>query len=282
MLDEAGERSTAKVAAPVIVLKDERPIVRILSPKSRSFATPDIALPVELEAEDDYGISRLELFRALNGTRHLPDVLEVPASEPTQLHSTVQLQLKDYGLTPGDVITLFGRVTDNDPESPKGSESGVVTVTIISRELFDEIMRSTKQAEEFEEKYTEAARRAREPGRRGREAARGGRRRRQGEKPSPEMQKKMADLAAALAKAAEQTRASADQHQKDFALDAELTGPMRDLADSLEKASGEFSNASKSGSPDEMRQAAERGMEELGQRPGAVRREASSSRWRSS
>jgi len=263
VLDEAGERSTAKIAAPVIVLKDERPIVRILSPKSRSFATPDIALPVELEAQDDYGITRLELFRALNGTRHLPDVLEVPASEPTQLHSTVQLHLRDYGLTPGDVITLFGRVADNDPESPKGSESGIVTVTVISRELFDEILRSTKQAEEFEEKYTEAARRAENlaaEGEKLREAAS----QEKGEKPSPEMQKKMADLAAALANAAEQTRASADQHQKDFALDAELTRPMRDLADSIERASGEFSKASSSGTPDEMRQAAERGMEELG------------------
>jgi hypothetical protein len=124
-------------------------------------------------------------------------------------------------------------------------------------------MRSAKEAEAFEEKYTGAARRAEdlaaEAAKLREEAAQ-----EKGEKPSPEMQKKMADLAGALGKAADETRASAERHQEDFALDSELTAPMRDLADVLEKASGEFAKASQCGSPDEMRQAADRGLEALG------------------
>ena len=64
-----GTSSADSFTAPITLLRDERPFVRILEPKPDSFATPDITMNIEIMAEDDYGISRLELFRGLNESR---------------------------------------------------------------------------------------------------------------------------------------------------------------------------------------------------------------------
>lgn len=158
VVDEAGERSAASVTAPIFLLRDERPFVRIVSPMAESFATADIVLPVELEAEDDYGVSYLSVYKSLNSSRPLPEELMVPVPAQPQLRGTSVLPLNLYGLSPGDVISLFGRVQDTDPSNPKGSESGVVHVTIISREEYEKLMRAQQQAADFEARYEAAAR----------------------------------------------------------------------------------------------------------------------------
>ena len=103
---------------------------------------PPPTLPVALSAEDDCGISRLQLFRSLNDSRPLPVDLPLPPQPPRRLDESVRLPLDRYGLEPGDVIKLFGRVEDNDPAGAKGAESSVVTVRIISQEEFERMIRT--------------------------------------------------------------------------------------------------------------------------------------------
>ena len=67
-------------------------------------------------------------------------LVPVPKTEPTQFPVSVQLPLSEYGLSPGDVVKLFARVADNDPAGPKGSESPVVTVKIISEEQMQQML----------------------------------------------------------------------------------------------------------------------------------------------
>ena len=62
--DCAGQQSQDALSASVVLLRDERPFIRITEPREVSFATPDVMLPVVLAAEDDYGIARVQLFRA--------------------------------------------------------------------------------------------------------------------------------------------------------------------------------------------------------------------------
>ncbi len=107
--------------------------MRIVQPPPTSLATPDVTLPVNLLAEDDYGIARVQLFRSLNDSRALPVELPVPQPAVTRFDGGQHLPLSAYGLLPGDVIKLFARVEDTDPAGTKGSESTVVTVRIISQ-----------------------------------------------------------------------------------------------------------------------------------------------------
>jgi hypothetical protein len=114
---------------------------------------------VQLAAEDDYGLSRLQLFRGLNQLRATPQELEVPANQPVRLASQSQLTLGAYGLKPGDTLKLYARVEDNDPAGPKGAESPVAIIRIISNEDMDRMQLAQEGMEVLQSKYEQAERR---------------------------------------------------------------------------------------------------------------------------
>jgi hypothetical protein len=63
------------------------------------------------------------------------------------------LPLSAYGLEAGDEIKLFGRVEDNDPAGPKGSESTIAVVRIISQEEYERMLLVRQGMEVFLAKY---------------------------------------------------------------------------------------------------------------------------------
>ena len=157
--DRKGQPSEEVFSGGITLLADEQPFVRLMKPKRQSLATPNIALPVVIAAEDDYGISRVELYRSLNDSR--PLAMELPLSDPPprRIHQPIYLPLDQYGLVPGDVIKIFARVEDNDPAGAKGSESTVATVRIISQEEFERMLRTRQGLEVLMSKYDAARRR---------------------------------------------------------------------------------------------------------------------------
>ncbi len=159
VVDIAGQRSLEPVPGTITVLRDERPFVRILQPPETSLATPTANIPVEVLAEDDYGVSQVQVFRSLNESRPLPIDLPLPAQLSRRVRGKLILPLADYGLEPGDSIKLFARVEDNDPAGAKGSESNVVTLQIISQEEFERLRRERAGMEVLVSKYRQAQRR---------------------------------------------------------------------------------------------------------------------------
>jgi hypothetical protein len=159
VIDVAGQASQQSFSGTITVLPDERPLIRILQPRPLSLATPNTMLPVVVSAEDDCGISRVQLFRRLNESRPLPADMPVAKKPPRRAYQQVALPLALYGLKPGDVIKLFGRVEDNDPAGVKGAESSVVSVQIISQEDFERMLQVREGLEVLASKYREAQRR---------------------------------------------------------------------------------------------------------------------------
>ena len=159
VIDADGQTSEESFSGGITLLADERPFIRLTQPPKMSLATPNALLPVALSAEDDCGITRLELFRNLNESRFLPKAVKMPSRPPRRDDATFQLPLARYGLQPGDVIKLFGRVEDNDPAGAKGAESTVATVRIISEEEFEQMMVTQKGIEALMSKYQAAQRR---------------------------------------------------------------------------------------------------------------------------
>ena len=163
--DVQGQPSTETFSAPISVLTDERPFVRLLEPRAVSFATPAAHVPVVISGEDDYGISRVQLFRNLNNSRYLPQQVPVASPSPVRTYDVVVLPLSQYGLKPGDEIKLFARVDDNDPATGvpgaagKGAESTIVVIRIISQDDFDQMRRTRDGLEMLTSKYREVARR---------------------------------------------------------------------------------------------------------------------------
>jgi hypothetical protein len=151
--------SKQQFSGGITLLKDERPMIRIVQPPATSLATPQAVLPVVLSAEDDYGVARVEFFRSLNDSRPLPTDLPMPKRPSRRMNEKVDLPLAAYGLKPGDIIKLFGRVEDNDPDGAKGSESMVAVVEIISQEEFERMVRVRDGMEIMLSRYREAQRR---------------------------------------------------------------------------------------------------------------------------
>ncbi len=123
VIDADGQTSEESFSGGITLLADERPFIRLTQPPKMSLATPNALLPVAVSAEDDCGITRLELFRNLNESRFLPKAVSLPSRPPRRDDATFQLPLARYGLLPGDVIKLFGRVEDNDPAGAKARKA---------------------------------------------------------------------------------------------------------------------------------------------------------------
>jgi hypothetical protein len=159
VIDIQQQSSQQPLAGAITLLTDHRPLVVLLQPPKMSQATPTADLPVEILAEDDYGIARVELYRSWNDSRPLAMRIATAEPPPRRVHETSSLPLAKYGLEPGDVIKLFGRVEDNDPAGAKGSESPVATVEIISQEDFERMVQARLGLEALLSKYAEARRR---------------------------------------------------------------------------------------------------------------------------
>ncbi len=157
--DVTGQDSRDSFTGTINVLKDQVPFVRLLEPAPQSLATPSITLPVVITAEDDYGITRLQLYRSLNDSRAIP--LSLPTTSPPSRRHEEQtpLPLSAYGLRPGDVIKLFARVEDNDPAGAKGAESPVAVIQIISDEELQQMLRTREGVDMLLSKYQAAERR---------------------------------------------------------------------------------------------------------------------------
>ena len=134
-------------------------MIRIVKPPARSLATPSVILPVTVYAEDDYGVSQIQVFRSLNDSRFMPSGLPLPETPLRRFHGQVDLPLKDYNLQPGDSIKLFVRAEDNDPAGAKGAESSVILIEIISQAQFEQMTLARDGMELMFSRYREALRR---------------------------------------------------------------------------------------------------------------------------
>src|SRR5579872_7133898 len=244
IVDTAGQASNDKYSAPVTLLVDERPFVRLVEPRSVSFATPTAIVPVVISAEDDYGLARLQLFRSLNDSRYLPDDLPVASPPPRQLYQIVPLPLAAYQLDPGDEIKLFARVEDNDPQAAgpegsaasigKGAESSVALIRIISQEEFDRLRQSREGMETLLSKYAEARRRMESLADELESLQKETEDLPPGEQPDAAMREKLKELAGRIEQEAEaMARLAADKLP--FKIDEQLTKELEKAAESLER-----------------------------------------------
>ncbi|MBI1249387.1 hypothetical protein GC197_16300 [bacterium] len=235
--DIEGQASRDVVAGTVTIKPDHRPFIRLTRPQANSLATPGAYLPIEIAAEDDYGLSKIELFRSLNDSRALPLEMQIGQPLPRRQYDSSTLPLAAYGLQPGDQIKLFARCEDNDPSGAKGAETPVAIVHIISQEEFERMHRAREGLNVLMSKYRQAQRmldKLREETKQLQEEL---------QKQKGLVSKKDRDKAQELAK---QIRKNIDaltkaaQHQLPYQTDKELSKHLENLAAQLEKAADQL------------------------------------------
>jgi len=230
--DVDGLESRDSFSGAITLLVDEAPFIRLREPAPTSIATPSAMLPILLSGEDDYGISRIQLFRSLNASRPLPLEIPVPAPAATRLDPSESLPLAEYGLQPGDVIKLFARIEDNDPAGAKGSESPIAEVRIVSQEDFERMVRIREGMQVLLSKYRQAQRRLDHLSEE-QEGLRKKLKDHAGATPQ-EMRRELAKLAASLQSEADEVRRSV-KHLLPYDVDKNLSKHLERLAESLER-----------------------------------------------
>lgn len=149
--DASGREADAPVQIRLSVLPDTPPEVRISQPEDGSLLVAGHPLEVKAEAEDDYGISRFSLYKALAPFRqHGVSVLEGKGRKQSYAHTYDTAAL---GLKPGDRLELRAEVGDENPFRFNIISSPTTTVTVISQEDYAEILRLQLSYDQFLARY---------------------------------------------------------------------------------------------------------------------------------
>lgn len=245
--DELQQDSISSYSVSIKLIEDQHPVVRLLQPQQISFATPSVALPVILSAEDDYGIRRCQLYRSLNDSRFLPTEFEVPPGVPRRVELQEYLPLQTYGLQPGDVIKLFARVEDNDPHGPesgvgKGTETPIAIVRIITDEMLNSMQQRKAGMEMLMNKYQQAGRRMENLAEQLEQLKQKVNQLPPGSQAAKELKDELRKLSDEIKKEAERIQQLRDQ-QLPFDVDQQLSPQLGEMAETLRKMSQEVEDA---------------------------------------
>ncbi|MGB1841670.1 MAG: hypothetical protein ACPHWZ_11235 [Longimicrobiales bacterium] len=109
----------------VTVVPDAAPVIRIPVPGRDTIMPLNFRQPLLLESGDDYGLRRVELvaYRVTSfGERMEPVAQGFDAGGQRAIMARPLLDLRNWGLLPGDTVRYYARATDNSP-------AGQVTVS---------------------------------------------------------------------------------------------------------------------------------------------------------
>lgn len=139
------------------VTTDEPPTVVLTDPPAFSVATPKAKIPVAGYAEDDVGLARVDLVRALAGFRDR--ALHVgPESFSAKFAHEQGVDLARLGVQPGDILEFYLEALDVNPALTGLAASPLARVQIITVEDYTDMMRSRTRAAEYAERFQAAHR----------------------------------------------------------------------------------------------------------------------------
>ncbi len=152
LTDITGAASAQPVELEQKLLPDNPPEVALNSPRNLVFATPESEVPVDLEAQDDFGIARVDLVRKLAGFRDRSRTLAEDAVETTFM-SGEKMSMAALGVSPGQTLEFYGQAHDHNPTLMGIGSSPVGRVQIISHDEYASMVRARTTMQEFQEHF---------------------------------------------------------------------------------------------------------------------------------
>lgn len=112
LTDRDGLTSAGDSEYFIRLMDDRPPDVRILRPSGDQGITPLEEVTIEARADDDYGVSTLELVYAVGGGREHVVPFSAISGTAIQKSGAHLLAAEDLKVRPGDVITYYARAKD--------------------------------------------------------------------------------------------------------------------------------------------------------------------------
>lgn len=158
--DDDGEPPTVvPEALELSLVADRAPAVRVVYPGADTILPLSRRQPLVIEADDDYGLARLEVVAFLPGDEGRPDVRSIDLGGAPAIEARPVLDASRWELVPGDSVLYRVRAVDVSPAGQVGeSRTYVLHIPTVSD------VRDAAQDELFEavERLEDLARRARQ------------------------------------------------------------------------------------------------------------------------
>jgi hypothetical protein len=136
----------------LVVIPDQAPVVALTSPEQLVLATPHTELPFEADVEDDHGLAKVSMVRALVGYRDRNRTLADSLAR-MKFEFQESLKLQELGVEIGQVLEFYLEAMDRNPSLLGRGVSEVVRVKIISEDDYAERIRAKVVLEEFTARY---------------------------------------------------------------------------------------------------------------------------------
>ncbi|MBU0952476.1 MAG: DUF4175 family protein [Elusimicrobia bacterium] len=141
LIPEDGVIDPSPAHYPLFITKDREPRITILSPAADLLVAQDAKPKIVYKAEDDFGVSNIELrwsVKNLGIANKTPEKsMEIKRlnSVKNELTDEYEWALSEIDVKPGDIISYFLKVYDNDTiTGPKSSLSDIYTLEIYNYE----------------------------------------------------------------------------------------------------------------------------------------------------
>ena len=150
--DITGALSAQPVELDQKLLPDQPPEVTLESPAGVVLATPESEVPLKIEAEDDFGVARVDLVRKLTGFRDRGRTLTEDAQNKV-FSLDEPMNLAKLGVVPGQTLEFYAEAHDHNPTFMGISSSPVGRIQVISHEQYAEMIRTRTLLKEFQERF---------------------------------------------------------------------------------------------------------------------------------
>ncbi|MFY9571289.1 MAG: DUF4175 family protein, partial [Blastocatellia bacterium] len=142
LTSEGGERYNGSNEYDITVLEDHTPTVVIDKPGRDMKVSSIQEVFTQVRAEDDYGVSSVELYYSVNGGEEKKVQLQDLKSDAAHtLSGAHTFFLEEYGLQPGDFISYYAKARDNS-STPQESTSDIYFMEV---RPFDREFRQAQQ-----------------------------------------------------------------------------------------------------------------------------------------
>jgi hypothetical protein len=136
------------------ILPDRPPRLFVQEPGRDAVATPNIRVPVRVQAVDDYAVSRIVWLRSHNRSIERSFNMKLTLKNgPQSVEGVGVFELDKLGVRPGDVIEYYFEAADNYPKGPNIAFSRPFRLQIISQEQYEAVLRQAAARKALFESY---------------------------------------------------------------------------------------------------------------------------------
>jgi hypothetical protein len=142
--DIDGRLTNASAQYAITAIADEPPNVRIEKPGRDVKVSAIDEVFISASAQDDYGISSLDLVYSVNGGAEQKVSLASPRARTPDVTGAHTLFLEELSLKPGDIVAYYARATDNN--GVDGARTTTTDIYFVQVRPFSRNYRAAEQA----------------------------------------------------------------------------------------------------------------------------------------